>query len=234
MVFTTRESISTYWERNFVLFHVHLIKDQYWKGWLSSNQKSSLLVVLMQEASFSTLFRFNPDVLHSSPITCRSSSFFLHQSSFSIPHLLLTPPLLKPHGSWFAECVDGPFKNLPQEIVDMLKVLHVDKHGDGQLKFEKFFNKVEKEVGDACACRFIGKLLPTLSGAPSAIGAAIRSATGLSKQRLLIDERPHQCYLLTVYKVADPHRFLIREPFIIYNSVFVVEKLMKLTTKSGS
>lgn len=82
---------------------------------------------------------------------------------------------------------------MPQELVEMLKVLHMDKDGDGQLKFEIFSDKVEKEVGDACACRFIGKLLPTPTAAPSAAIAAIRSATGLSKHHLFIDKRPHQC-----------------------------------------
>lgn len=100
-------------------------------------------------------------------------------------------------------------------------MLRIDKVG-GQLKVSRFAAKVEKEVSETCS--FYRKVAPFPSAAPSVIISAIWNAAGIPKQSLLIDKRPHDCFLLTLLKESEMEKFLQRQPFIIYNALLAIDE----------
>lgn len=113
------------------------------------------------------------------------------------------------------------FQGIPSEIVDKIKMLRMDKDDGGQLKVSRFSEKIEKEISETFVARFIGKLLPLPSAAPSAIISNIWNAAGLSKQSLLIDKRLHG-YFLTLLKESKKEKFLQRQPFIIISTCWLL------------
>lgn len=70
------------------------------------------------------------------------------------------------------------FRGIPSEIVVKIKMLRMGKDDGGQLKVSRFSEKVEKEISETFAARFIRKLHPLPSAAPSAVISAIRNAAG--------------------------------------------------------
>lgn len=155
---------------------------------------------------FPSLFFF---IVFSTPLS-------FHFSFFLIPSWSLG-------GSWFAVCVMDPLPSLPQDIIDILRVLHMNKDGDGQLKFESFSATVEKDVSERNACHFVGKFLP--HPLPPQFWLLLPSEVPPAFPNIFSSiKRLHQCYLLTILKVSEADQFLFKQPIIIYNSLFSIEE----------